>query len=177
MSQLQESVLFDQLREGNPRAVEHLYERYRARLLRFCIRLLGDDSIAEDIVHNVFEKLQKQSATIRSADGLQNWLFTVARNEAFEELRRKKGEQIDEDILWDGELPDQEIMRREQEERIRWVIQQLHAPYREVILLREYENMSLEEIAVITNSSIAAVKSRLFHARKALVEKMKPFCE
>jgi RNA polymerase sigma-70 factor (ECF subfamily) len=83
LSQLQESVLFDQLHEGNPRAVEHLYERYRGRLLRFCIRLLGDDSIAEDIVQNVFEKLQKQSATIRSVDGLQSWLFTVARNEAF----------------------------------------------------------------------------------------------
>lgn len=169
-----DSALLGQLCEGKPQAMAQLYERYRTRLLRFSLTLLKNKQNAEDVVQNVFEKLQSECGTIRNGLSMQSWLFTVARNEAFGELRKRKGDALDEEMLWEGDLPDEELERKVQKERVQRVLENLHAPYREVIVLREYENMSYEEIAAVTKTSVSSVKSRLFHARKALIAKLKP---
>ncbi|MCX6138764.1 MAG: sigma-70 family RNA polymerase sigma factor [Ignavibacteriales bacterium] len=177
MNIVSESILLDQLRGGSSHAAAQLYGRYHNRLLRFCVRLLRDEQNAEDVVQNVFEKLQTECRAIRSNVALQSWLFTVARNDCLGELRKTKTEPIDEDIIWDGELPDEALIIKERKERVECVLQSLHAPYREVIMLREYENMAYEEIAVITDTTVSSVKSRLFHARKALIAKLGPYLQ
>jgi RNA polymerase sigma-70 factor (ECF subfamily) len=77
--------------------------------------------------------------------------------------------------VWEGDSPEDELLAKERKELIEIVLQRLHAPYREVIILREYERLSYEEIAGITGTTISSVKSRLFKARKALIEKLKPY--
>ncbi len=175
MNSTTDSALFEQIRSGNSQAFTQLYERYRVRLRRYCARLLNDEQSAEDVVQNVFIKLHSERETIRSGQSIQSWIFTVARNEAFGELRKGKLDPIDEEIVWEGTLPDEELQNRERKEIIDAALQHLHAPFREVIVLREYERLSYEEIASIMDTTISSVKSRLFKARKALIEKLKPY--
>ncbi|MFA6540916.1 MAG: sigma-70 family RNA polymerase sigma factor [Bacteroidota bacterium] len=167
--------LLEQIRSGNTQAFAHLYDRYRHRVFQYCDRLLNDRQLAEDVVQNVFIKFHTQQSTIRNGESLQHWFFTVARNDSFAELRKKRLEAVHDDILWDGELPDEAIQNKERRQIVELVLQQLHAPYREAIVLREYEQMSYEEIASITGTTVSSVKSRLFKARKALIEKLKPY--
>ena len=163
------------LRSGNRKALGQLYNRYRQRLMKHCTRLLNDEQGAEDIVQNVFLKLQMERQSIRNGQSLQSWMFTVARNEAFSILQKKRLITIDDTVVWSGDSPIDELLSKEGKDVIDVVIQRLHAPFREVILLREYEHLSYEEIAGITNTTLSSVRSRLFKARKALIEKLRPY--
>ena len=136
---------------------------------------MKDQQRAEDAVQNVFLKLQTGQQNIRNGQSLQSWLFTVARNEALSDINKKKSVTADDSIVWEGDSPEDELLAKERKELIEIVLQRLHAPYREVIILREYERLSYEEIAGITGTTISSVKSRLFKARKALIEKLKPY--
>jgi len=172
---LSDPVLFEQMRNGNANGLTQLYRRYSGRVLRYCISLLNDRDRSEDIVQNVFLKLHTSQQTIRDGQTLQSWLFTVARNEAYNELAKKKSVELTEALVWEGESPDDELLSKERKELVHTVLQRLHLPFREVILLRVYEQMSYEEIAAITGTTIPSVKSRLFKARKALVRNLQPF--
>lgn len=163
------------MRSGNHKALGQLYNRYHQHLLRYCTRLLKNEQSAEDIVQNVFLKLQIGQQSIRNGQSLQSWLFTVARNEALSSIKKIKTINADETIVWDGDTPEDEFVAKERKDVIEIVLQRLHAPFREVILLREYEHLSYEEIAGITGTTVSSVKSRLFKARKALIEKLKPY--
>lgn len=128
-------------------------------------------------MQNVFVKLHAGRASIRNGQSLQSWVFTVARNEAFEELRRRKGELLSEEIVWEGVLPDEELSKKNRREAIESVLNALYPSFREIIILREYEQLSYDEIAQVTNTTVSSVKSRLFKARKALIEKLKPYLD
>lgn len=144
-------------------------------MLLFCIRVLNDEQMAEDAVQNVFIKLQTEHASIRKIESVKSWIFTVARNEAFGELRRKKGEILNEEFVWQGDLPDDVLSKKDRSEIITSALNMLHPTYREVMILREYEQLSYAEIAQITGASLQTVKTRLFKARKALLEKLTPY--
>ncbi len=174
-STISDPVLFEQMRNGNANGLTQLYRRYHGRVLRYCINLLSDSDKAEDIVQNVFMKLHTSQQTIRDGQSLQSWLFTVARNEAFNELAKKKSLELSEALVWEGESPDEALLSKERKELVTDVLQRLHLPYREVILLRVYEQLSYDEIAAVTGTTVTTVKSRLFKARKALVRNLQPF--
>ena len=175
LGSVSDSVLLKELQSGHKEALAQLYGRYRERVLKHCTRLLCDEQAAKDVVQNVFMKLQTEHSTVRNGLSLQSWIFTVARNEAFGELRRKKNTVLDEEILWEGELPDEELAKKDRKEIIESVLNMLYPSFREVIMLREYEQLSYEEIAQVTGLTISAVKSRLFKARKALIQKLQPY--
>ncbi len=168
-------MLLEQLRGGSQPAFAQLYTRYRERVLKYCIRLLKDMQSAEDAMQNVFVKLQSERNSIRNGLSLQSWVFTVARNEAFGELRRRKGDVLDEEIVWEGLLPDEELSGKNRREIVEAALNALYPSFREVIILREYEQLSYDEIAQVTSTTVSSVKSRLFKARKALIEKLKPY--
>ena len=163
------------MRGGNRNALGELYNRHHQHLLRCCSRLLKDEHRAKDAVQNVFVKLQTGHQNIRNGQSLQSWLFAVARNEALADIRLKKNITADDSIVWDGDSPEEELLAKERKDVVGIVLQRLSAPYREVIILREYEQLSYEEIAGITGATVSSVKSRLFKARKALIEKLIPY--
>lgn len=170
-----DSVLLEQLCKGHQSALSQLYLRYQKQLLLFCVRLLNDEQMAEDAVQNVFVKLQTDHTAIRNVESVKSWIYTVARNEAFGELRRKKGEALNEEIIWQGELPDDQLAKKDRKEIVKIALNLLHPTFREVIILREYEQLSYAEIVQITGATMPTVKTRLFKARKALIEKLKPY--
>lgn len=168
--------LLQRLRDGDTRALAHLYERYRRRLYGYCARLLADPSQAEDAVQETFLKLRSRGDGIAEAGALRPWLYRVARNEALGMIRRRAaGEAVDADAVWDEETPQSALERKDTADVVRAVLTGLKHEYRDVILLREFEGLSYAEIAAVTGDSEGSVKSRLFKARKAMAKKLAPW--
>ena len=168
--------LVGRLKSGDAGAFGELYALYRTRVYRFAFKLSRDADQAEDIVQEAFLKAQRSIGGLQESGSLASWLFAITRNEVYTFLRRTRSNGTGSvDDVWEEETPFDEFAGAETVEIVQRMIATLKPEYREAILLREYEKLSYAEIAHATGDSVAAIKARLFKARKALAEKLKPF--
>lgn len=158
---------------GHNGAFAILYERYRRRIHAFTRRMVFDDALAEDIVHDTFIKARTSLASLHSAASVRAWLFRIARNEALTKLRSEKRTTLSDDEPWDDSTPLDLLIEAEKTDAVHRLLELLKPEYREVLILREYDEMSYDEIAAVTETSLLSVKSRIFKARKALSAKLK----
>ena len=170
-----EQLVFS-LRQGDLDAFEEFYHRYKRHIYTFCLNLAGDPALAEDAAHDCFLKMYDNIRTLNDATQFRSWLFTIARNELFKSLQKnRRNGPLDNESVWTDETP----LVLAQNSDLRTIVDKciggLRYEYREVLHLREYEQRSYEEIASITGNTESSVKSRLFKARRALAEKLKPF--
>ncbi len=171
-----EHDLVIQVQQGDRRAFAELYERYKSSIYSYCLRLLGDRQIAEDSTHESFLKMFSECQSLRSPEFLRPWLFRIARNEVFARIRKtRRNGHFDDEAVWDTDTPHEQFVTNETSEIVRRLLQELRQEYREVLVLREYEQMSYAEIADITAATESSVKSRIFKARKALAARLKPY--
>jgi RNA polymerase sigma-70 factor (ECF subfamily) len=168
--------LVNDLRLGLEDAFASLYERYKRSIYSFCLKLSADRFLAEDATHDTFIKMQQNIHTLNNVSIFRSWLYTIARNQVYKLLHKQKsnGRLIDE-LVWSDDNPDIALELSEEREIIAQCINALKPEYREVLTLREFEQLSYTEIAVITGDSESSVKSRLFKARRALAVKLKPY--
>ena len=160
--------------EGN-RAFAQLYHRYKHRVYAYCYRLLSHPQNAEDAAQETFLKVHRSLHQLDSAASLQSWIFTIARHEAFTMLRKiRPAEDIESvtDEVWDDDTPLERAVARERSELVQHCLGLLRPVYRELLILREYEQLSYTEIARVTRLSESAVKSALFKARKSMAKKL-----
>ncbi len=168
--------LVTELRNGSVDAFEKLYHRYKRHIFTFCLKLTGDRFLAEDATHDTFLKMRLNIHTLNEASSFRTWLFSIARNGVFRQLhRQQRNGSFDEESVWDEETPLTITEHDDTSSVIALCINALKPEYKEVLMLREYEHHSYDEIAVITGNSESSVKSRLFKARKALAQKLKPY--
>jgi RNA polymerase sigma-70 factor, ECF subfamily len=164
------------LQSGSIDAFEELYHRYKRHIFTFCLKLTGDRSLAEDATHDAFLRMHQAIHTLHDASVFRTWLFTIARNRVFSQLnKQRRNDSLGTGSVWTDETPLTLAENADEASIIRSCIRTLKVEYREVLLLREYAQHSYEEIAAITGDTESSVKSRLFKARKALAEKLKPF--
>lgn len=176
MTQTTDDQLITRVKSGDQEAFGEIYRRYRPRVHRFALKLLCDPDQAEDCTQEAFLKAQKGIAGLHAALSLKAWLYSIIRNEVFEHFRKnRRNGHLEDDIVWKGSSPHEEVVAGETTEIVQCAIAELKENYREVLVLREYERMSYAEIAEVTGDSESSVKSRLFKARKALLNKLKPF--
>ncbi len=150
---------------------------YADGVRRLCVGLLGGRQDADDCVQNTFLKVCSDMRGLDSLDALPAWIMTVARNEVYAVFRKRRRHVSLEDAsdqVWDPETPQHATERKELLGAVADCLEQLHPAYREVLILREMEQYSYAEIAAITNSTVSAVESRLFKARKALARRLAP---
>jgi RNA polymerase sigma-70 factor (ECF subfamily) len=163
------------LRDGSPDAFAELYQRYKRYIFTFCLGLTGDRSSAEDATHDTFLKMYSSIHTLNNPELLRSWLYSIARNGIYKQLsRNQRNGSLEDESVWIEETPLNIAERQDVREIMSACVETLKAEYREVLYLREYERHSYEEIAVITGDSVSSVKSRLFKARRALAQKLKP---
>lgn len=168
--------LVAELRNGSAYAFEELYGRYKRHIFTFCLRLTGDQSLAEDATHDTFLKMHLNIGTLDDTRRFRSWLFSIARNGVFRQLhKQQRNGSFEEENAWTDETPLTLTEGNDSAAIIASCIDALKPEYKEVLLLREYEQHSYEEIAMITGNTESSVKSRLFKARKALAEKLKPY--
>lgn len=164
------------LKNGSVDAFEELYHRYKRHIFSFCLSLTGDRSLAEDATHDAFLRMHEGIHALNDASVFRTWLFTIARNGVFKQLNKnRRNGSLDDESAWTDETPHTLTEIDDSASVIRSCINALKLEYKEVLLLREYERHSYEEIAAITGDTESSVKSRLFKARKALAEKLKPY--
>ncbi|HET7874395.1 MAG TPA: sigma-70 family RNA polymerase sigma factor, partial [Methylomirabilota bacterium] len=185
-----ESRLVERLRAGDTAALESVMEQYASRLYRVAYGITRSASDAEEVVQDVFLTLFRKIDTFEGRAALGSWLYRVATNAALIKRRGKRA-QVEvalEDylptFLSDGhregdrshlladwsQNPEEDLLSDEARASLGRAVEALPDHYRAVLVLRDIENLSNEEVAEMLRESVASVKSRLHRARMALRE-------
>lgn len=167
---------YEKLKAGDDQAYRLVDERFREKIYAFCYRMTLDVDVAADLTQNVFLKVVRGIGSLGHAEAFTCWIFTIARNEVYAFTRgRRDVRPVRDDDVWEPTTPMEALLAVERTAIIQELLAGLRPEYREVIVLREYDGLSYAEIAQVTASTEPAVKARLFKARKALLEKLKPY--
>ncbi len=156
-----------------------MIELYQHRLLRYLLFLTGKREVAEDLFQETWMRVLLRGAQYNGKARFDTWLFTIARNLVIDLSRKRTMSSLDEmsdatedgrafEIATDGPSPLEQFQLREDRAEVAEVLLKLEANYREVLVLRFHEEMSLEEIASVTRAPLSTVKSRLYRGLAAL---------
>jgi RNA polymerase sigma-70 factor (ECF subfamily) len=168
------------LRRRDPDLLDRLIEQYQHRLLRYLIHLTGHRELAEDLFQETWIRVLERGHQFNDKFAFSTWLFAVARNLAIDHMRRKQPASLDglmnddnDDAPFDVPATGQasafdKTLQREQNEQIAAGMQHLPAEYREALVLRFQEGMSLEEIASVASVPLGTVKSRIYRGLSTL---------
>ncbi|MEZ4361637.1 MAG: sigma-70 family RNA polymerase sigma factor [Kofleriaceae bacterium] len=184
-----ERALLRRLRNREERAFRELIELYRDRVFNVTFRMLGDRAEAEDIAQEVFIAVFKTIDTFREESKFSTWLYRVAVNHTKNRIkylaRRQDRQRVElDENLTDGERgsaagvpaprtrPDRALEGAQLEQVLQAAIASLDEEHRVLVVLRDIEELSIEEICEITGTPDGTVKSRLHRARAALRKKL-----
>lgn len=166
--------LLELARQGNEAAFAQLYERHRGLIFRFAYRLSQSPELAEEITHDCFVSLWQAPHRFKP-DGqrasLKTYLCTIARNLTFKGLRRAGYEtalEEDTDATATAAEPLQHVLAAEVAEAVGQAVADLPLLQREALILFEYEDLSLAEIAEVAGVDVNTIKARLQRARARL---------
>jgi RNA polymerase sigma-70 factor, ECF subfamily len=186
LSQLTDEDLIAEFQQDNEAAFTLLVGRYKDPLTNFVFRFIGDRDDCNDIVQETFVRVYRRKHAYRPVAKFSTWIFTIATNLAKTFLRRRKVRGIfslgpihkDEqerqfDIPDENARADQLAESSMKEERIQKALDALGVKYREVIVLREIQELSYEEIAAVTGLNLGTVKSRINRGREQLQKMLK----
>jgi len=172
--QVTDERLLEQAASGDTAAFQILYERYRDPIFRFAYRLLGSVAAAEDVAHDCFLSLIKEPRRFDSAKAsLRTYIYAAARNLAAKRYNSFARETNIEGLTEEPLAPDRhEPIRRVLDDELAGEVERAIASLpplqREALVLFEYDDLSLSEIANVVGVDSGAVKARLFRARETL---------
>ena len=178
-----EALLADSL-DGNMVAFDLLVDRYYDRIYGYLYRFLKDSDMAEDLLQETFLRVWRKRAEFRNIASFSTWIYTIAGNLARSEWRRRKrwrmlrlGPSDNEDepeyeLPDEGAIPDRVVENRMAAAELLEEVARLPERYRQVVILRDIQEMSYEEIAGIVQVPVGTVKSRLNRGRLILQEKL-----
>lgn len=188
MSEAQvDQLLVERVQKGDKKAFDLLISKYQHRIISLVTRYVSDQAEALDVSQEAFIKAYRAIDRFRGDSAFYTWLYRIAINTAKNWLvakkRRPPASDIDaadaEQYSMDSRLkeqgtPENELMREEIRRTVYETIAELPEDLRTAIMLREMEGMSYEEIAVTMDCPIGTVRSRIFRAREAIDEQLKP---
>lgn len=162
--------------DGDRRAMHQLYTRHSVRVYRFVLRLTRNETLAEDLVNEVFLDVWRQADRFEARSQVSTWILAIARNKAMSAMRRRPEDELNEDALAlvadPSDDPAEILEKSERSDLLRRCLDQLSPAHREIVDLVYYHEKSVEEAAVITGIPAATVKTRMFYARKQLAAMM-----
>lgn len=181
MPLLTDTELVERHRKGDVTAFNLLIGRYTGPLYRFTLRLSGDPSIAEDLAQETCVKAWRKLSSFQADRSFKSWIFTIARNTAFDYLKKKKAipfsamdeqSQLEEpfqDRIEDQRpLPTELLERSDRAQVVEQALQTLPPHTRTILLLHEGENLTFQEIADTVQEPLNTVKSRYRRALMSL---------
>lgn len=185
---LDDRTLVERAMTGDDRAFAVLVERHYERALRVAFGFVKSQTEAQDVVQDAFMKVYTRLSEFRAASGFYTWLYRIVVNLSIDRLRRLRRERrvdlSDEEgreamaqgqELWPGvetSNPHQNLSRRQLRGRLSKAFSSLPEIHQSVLMLREVEGQSYEEIADTLGIKKGTVMSRLFHARKAMQQQL-----
>lgn len=175
---------------GDNGAIEEIFQRYKKPMLNYAFKLLRNFADAEDVVGEVFCVLTTRKAAYVPEAKFSTWLYTIAHNACIDRIRKssrvfsfwqKKDRDSDSyeerDIPDTKFMPDIEAQNSEISRYIKNAVDKLPLPSREAIILRQYHNLTYEEISKVLNCSVGKVKVLIFRGRERLRKVLLPFIE
>lgn len=167
---------------GEESAMRELIERHQNRVYGTIVRMLGSEREAEDLAQQVFVRVWKSAGRYQPSAKFTTWLYTIVRNLVFNESRRRsradRSDPVDDEIRDEQQkTPSAEMLDTEKFAAIQAAIDALPEQQRMAIVLRRYEEMPYEEMAVVLKQTVPGVKSLLFRARTALRESLAKYLD
>ncbi len=166
------------LRRHDPNLVEQLIDLYQHRLFRYLLFLTGSRDLSQDLFQETWLRVLERGSQYNGNARFDTWMFAIARNLMIDHTRKRHTISLDEatdpekdrplEIAGDTPSPFDHFHSQEQAARVSRALLALHPLYREVLVLRFHEEMSLDEIARVSNAPLSTVKSRLYRGMAAL---------
>jgi RNA polymerase sigma-70 factor (ECF subfamily) len=154
--------------------MERLYARHNVRVHRFVLRIIGNATIAEDIVSEVFLDVWRHADRFEERSRVSTWLLAIARNKSLSIARQRSIEPLDEQlsaVIEDpADDPETAVDKKDRGAVIRKCLSELPTAQREVIDLVYYHQKSVAEVAQIVGVPESTVKTRMFYARRRMGE-------
>jgi RNA polymerase sigma-70 factor (ECF subfamily) len=190
-----DALLVERVKRGDVRAFEMLVVKYQRRIERLIGRMVRDTDLVQDIAQESFIRAYRALPQFRGDAAFYTWLYRIAVNTAKKALMDMKRDPLvtesalasrDEDgdetsrvenELSDGETPDALLASKEIAQAVNAAVEALSEDLRQAITLREIEGLSYEEIADVMNCPIGTVRSRIFRAREAIAERLRPLLD
>jgi RNA polymerase sigma-70 factor (ECF subfamily) len=175
----QEQAYIDEVQAGNVNAFQYLVETYQSRVYNLALRMLGNEQEAQDAAQDAFVQAYTHLASYRSDWRFKTWIMAITSNLCVDRLRRRRIEPLafsdhttdpDVEFVSHDPQPDTTAVRHEQQAAVRTMLNQLAPDDRSMVVMFYWGDMSYDEIARITGTTVNAVKSRLFRARRALAQ-------
>lgn len=166
--------------EGDLRAFGELIQRHEAAVRRLAMRVVGPND-ADDVTQEAFLRAYHRLDRFRGEGQFRSWLLQIAANSALNAVRRRRPDPVD-DIPESGRAafghdddpgPVSLLEESERRERLQDKLGELRDEHRTVLILRDLEGLSYEEVAAATRTPVGSVKGRLHRARKELIEMMR----
>ncbi|MHB8302907.1 MAG: RNA polymerase sigma factor [Acidobacteriaceae bacterium] len=170
------------LRRHDPDLMEQLIEMYQHRLFRYLLFLTGNRDLSQDLFQETWLRVLERGSQYNGRARFDTWMFTIARNLMIDSTRKRQTISLDEatapeaqrdqgrplDVAADAPSPFDHFQSQEQAARIGQALLGLPPLYREVLVLRFHEGLSLEEISRVSSAPLSTVKSRLYRGMAAL---------
>ena len=188
-------ALVERAKRGDKRAFEMLVVKYQRRLERLIGRMVRDAELVRDIAQESFIRAYRALPQFRGESAFYTWLYRIAVNtakKALMELRRDPvvlesalaGDSDEDDETYrgerelsHGETPEALLASKEIAQTVNAAIEALSEDLRQAITLREIEGLSYEEISEVMNCPIGTVRSRIFRAREAIAQRLRPLLD
>lgn len=178
-SHAENALIAHGLKRQDPDLLDQLIEKYQHRLLRYLLFLTGNREISEDLFQETWMRVLLRGSQYNGKARFDTWLFTIARNLVIDLSRKRTVVSLDElsesseddrpiEFPITGPSPLDQIQTGEDRAEVTEVLHKLESNSREVLVLRFYEELSLEEIAGVTKAPLSTVKSRLYRGLSAL---------
>ncbi|MCL2564817.1 MAG: sigma-70 family RNA polymerase sigma factor [Defluviitaleaceae bacterium] len=177
-----DEILFKKAQKGDLEAFEGLIKAYEKLIYNAAYRMLPNHGDAEDISQEVIIKVYKNLLKCAGANSFKSWLFRIINNTCIDEIRKRKGKtnlsldidygkdsyHLENPVLRDNNTPETEYLRKDMSENIQRAINKLPPDYRAVIIMRDVNGLSYDEVAIALGINMGTVKSRIARARKKL---------
>jgi RNA polymerase sigma-70 factor (ECF subfamily) len=183
---LTDEKLIVRFQDGDINAYNELVDRYKDRLLNFVFRYFNNREQAEDVVQETLIKLYTHASYYKNIAKFSTWLYTIAKNNALTELRKNKRKRTDSlwtnegkpiDLETKGDSLEKTVHNEIAVEALNRYLDEIPENFRIAVVLRDFQELSYEEISKILEIPIGTIKSRINRGRIQLSEKMKHFKE
>ncbi len=166
-------------RRGDRSAFGRIVQRYQTPVYNMAYRMLGDTGEAEDAAQETFLRAFAQLKTYKADQKFASWLLSIAAHYCIDRLRRRKfqwlsldDEGAQESFPSQAPGPEDAALTHEREVQVQQLLQKLKPDSRAVVVLKYWNDLSVDEIAQMTGDTAAAVKVKLFRARQAMARDM-----
>jgi RNA polymerase sigma-70 factor (ECF subfamily) len=179
--------LIERARAGDAQAFDELVLRYERKVFNIAMGMVHDADDAKDVSQEVFLKVHQNLGSYEGDAQFSTWLYRVVVNQCIDHLRRRRTPRVEFDETFPAEEaedasgvsprrlgfdPQRALSDKELRQQIRTALEALSPTHRAVLVMRELEGLSYQEMAEVLGCSIGTVMSRLFHARKRMQTKL-----